>query len=566
MDEGRIINYQRKFSNIQFAIVFLIAIILVEHEVYYAEDKILAPLMICIGCEILENVIDHFNFFQSITFVRAYRFAQIVAASVLLVTQQNPYIQVVMYLLILLLSVEFMITFLNSDKYYQYLSLVFAAAPVIALQVTRAITTRGNKVILSNIVCSVLTFIVLIAIYRCFSDEMNRLESRYLAQLRYVEDANEINHQLVENQEKIKKANEQLAYQKVQLEFAYRRINNVNMEISLQNQILKLISAHHDMEQLMEMIAATIRKEMNVDTFAIVLYPNAVATKNLIYHVQTSYGMQYQQFLGKQIEQGMFETYTKQNSTYVDNHVSVGQYSFARNAEVASLLIVPLRKAEKIIGALYVADSKYDAFVDNVAFFEATESSINLAIENSNLYARLEEMAVKDELTGIYNRRYLNQICDQYIFESLRDKTPLSVALFDIDKFKNVNDSYGHLFGDEAIKVVSSMASDLADKVGGVVGRYGGEEFVVLFPNRNLQSTYEEVKVYHDAIRNAIFYHNQEVVHIRLSVGISSFPETCLNPSELLNYADLAMYYSKQNGRDRITIDSSSIREQVRLK
>lgn len=550
----------------QIAIVFLVAIIFVEHEVYYAEDKILAPLIICAGCGLLENVIDHFNFFQSIDFIRVYRYAQIIGVSILLVTQQNEYLQIAMYLLLLLLSIEVVITLLDSDKYYQYLSLAFVSAPVIALQIIRAIAIQGDEVVLSDVICTMITIIVLIIIFRCFSDEMNRLDSRYLAQLRYIEDANEVNHQLVENQEKIKKANEQLAYQKVQLEFANRRIQNVNMEISLQNQILKLISAHHDMEQLMEMIAATIRNEMNVDTFAIVLYPNAVATKNLIYQVRTSFGLKYQQFLGEQIEQGAFDIYIKQNNTYVDNHVSVEQYPFVRKSEVASLLIVPLRKAEEIIGALYIADSKYDAFVDNVAFFEATVSSINLAIENSNLYARLEEMAVKDELTGIYNRRYLNKICDQYIFESLRDKTPLSVALFDIDKFKNVNDSYGHLFGDEALKVVSSMASDLANKVSGVVGRYGGEEFVVVFPNRNLQSTYEEVKVYHDAIRNTKFYHNQEEVHIRLSVGISSFPETCLNPSDLLNYADWAMYYSKENGRDRITIDSSTIRAQVRLK
>ena len=250
----------------------------------------------------------------------------------------------------------------------------------------------------------------------------------------------------------------------------------------------------------------------------------------------------------------------------MDNHVDTEKYEFVRDSEVASLLIIPLMNGEEIIGGLYIADSKYDAFTDNVPFFEATVSSINLAVENSNLYAKLEQLAIKDELTGIYNRRYLNQICDRCIYEALRDKTPLSVALFDIDKFKNINDSYGHLFGDDALKLVASMASELAENVGGIVGRYGGEEFVVLFPNRSLSSTYEVVKEFHQAIRATKLFYGMESVQVRVSIGISSFPETCQNPTDLLNYADWAMYYSKENGRDQITIDSSIIREQVRFQ
>lgn len=566
MEKERIIDYQKRFSNLHLILLLLVAVLMIEHGVFANSCGIIKPLVVCALLIFVECFQKAKKYFCSTQVMMVYRYCQLIGISILLIVDINVYLDAIAYVFFLLLSVEFILNFDLSDKYYQYFSLTLVIAPAIVLQIYRAITYTKENVILSSMICVVIVFLILLYVVRLYVDVTDRLESKYLEQLRYIEDANAMNQQLVENQGKVKKANEQLAYQKVQLEFAYKKINNVNTEILLQNQILKLISAHHDVERLMSLIVATIRTQMNVDTFAIILYPNAILSKSQMYQIRTSHGMKYQKFLGERIEAGDYDEFIHGNKTYVDNHVEPQRYPFVRNTEVASFMIIPLVKVDEVIGGLYIADSKYDAFTDNVAFFEATVSSINIAVENCNLYARLEEMAIKDELTGIYNRRYLNQICERFIFEALRDKTPLSVALFDIDKFKNINDSYGHLFGDDALKIVAKMASELAERVNGVAGRYGGEEFVVLFPNRSLTATYELVKEYHDNIRVTKFYHGMDEVKIRLSVGISSFPETCLNPSDLLNYADWAMYYSKENGRDRITIDTSTIREQARMK
>lgn len=566
MEKERILGYQKKFSNLHLILVLLVAVIVIEHGVYGYVKNIKPALIMCIVAVVIEYILRMKQFFCNSSFSIVYRYMQVLGISFLMFTNLNRQITALVYVVFLLVCVEFVMNFDVSDKYYRYLSLALVITPAFLLQIVKAISNDGNKVVISDIICVLVTCLVLNSLIGFYIDVTVRLEKKYLAQLRYIEDANAINQQLVENQEKVKKANEQLASQKIQLEFAYSKINNVNAEILLQNQILKLISAHHDMERLMALIVATIRSQMNVDTFAILLYPNAVLSENMIYKVRSTYGIIYQQFLGEKIEEGTLFPYIGKNETYVDNHVDTEKYEFVRDSEVASLLIIPLMNGEEIIGGLYIADSKYDAFTDNVPFFEATVSSINLAVENSNLYAKLEQLAIKDELTGIYNRRYLNQICDRCIYEALRDKTPLSVALFDIDKFKNINDSYGHLFGDDALKLVASMASELAENVGGIVGRYGGEEFVVLFPNRSLSSTYEVVKEFHQAIRATKLFYGMESVQVRVSIGISSFPETCQNPTDLLNYADWAMYYSKENGRDQITIDSSIIREQVRFQ
>lgn len=566
MERERVINYQKRFSDLHLIVMLLGVLIVIEYEIYSADNNIMQMIVGSIVICVLESIFRFYSFFNSMKVVIGYRFLEIVCVSYMISCKDFYYLHGILYEVFIILAIEFVINFDLADRYYVYFALFLSVVPAIAFQIIRVMKGNSEYDVLNSVITIIIAFVILIFALRIFYDITDRLENKYLQQLRFNDAATAANQELVENQEKVKKANEQLAMQAVKLEIAYRKINNVNMEISLQNEILQLVSARLEVEELMERIAATVRTKMNVGIFAILLLPNAVVSKNLLYEIKTIYGEKYQQYIGERIVAGDFLQYIERKETIVDNHVVGTQYPFVKNTEIGSMLIIPLLKNSEVLGGLYIADSKYDAFLDNVPFFESAVSSINLAIENGNLYTKLEEMAVTDGLTQIYNRRYLNQACEQYIVEALRDKTPFSVALFDIDKFKNVNDSYGHLFGDEALKKISEKAKELADKVGGIVGRYGGEEFMVLFPKRGLQDTYDAVKEFQDQVRNMVFYHNNEVVKIRVSVGISSYPETCLHPNELMNNSDLAMYYSKQNGRDRITIDSSNIRELVRMR
>lgn len=142
-------------------------------------------------------------------------------------------------------------------------------------------------------------------------------------------------------------------------------------------------------------------------------------------------------------------------------------------------------------------------------------------------------------------------------------KVLVSLALFDIDKFKMVNDTYGHQCGDEVIRYVASLLNRGALKHGGIAGRYGGEEFVVAFFEKDLDETYHIVEDIHNQIRSEEVVYEGKHISVRASVGVASYPQTCANPGELLTRADWAMYHSKKNGRDRITIDSEKISSQM---
>jgi len=171
------------------------------------------------------------------------------------------------------------------------------------------------------------------------------------------------------------------------------------------------------------------------------------------------------------------------------------------------------------------------------------------------LKAQLNEQAIRDPLTGLFNRRYLSETLRRDFERSVREDKPISLVLLDIDHFKKVNDTYGHEAGDAALKGLSDM---LASKIrrSDMACRYGGEEFVVIlvgaqseFAALRAESWRRELE-----LQPAVF--QGQPLRVTISVGVASFPAHGTSPEALLRAADEAMYYSKTSGRNRVTIYS----------
>ncbi len=165
--------------------------------------------------------------------------------------------------------------------------------------------------------------------------------------------------------------------------------------------------------------------------------------------------------------------------------------------------------------------------------------------------AQLAEMASKDSLTGLYNHGYLLEMLEKRIFESKRHKTHLSVFMFDIDRFKKVNDTFGHKYGDLVLKNISNAAKDSIRK-SDIIGRYGGEEFIIIFPNINR----EEAFIVADKIRKKIEEIKWEKKDLKITVsgGVAQYHGG--TAEDLVIKADELLYRAKANGRNRIEKDS----------
>jgi len=191
-------------------------------------------------------------------------------------------------------------------------------------------------------------------------------------------------------------------------------------------------------------------------------------------------------------------------------------------------------------------------------FGRALECSLELIISNQELKIRnkeLERLSFKDGLTDIANRRLFDQMLDREWNIAQRGHQPLSLILIDIDYFKKYNDDYGHQQGDDCLKRVAQALSRVVKRAVDLVGRYGGEEFVLLLPDTDTEHAIRLA----ENCRNIIFeqhipYESSKICDVvTISVGVSTIiPSTGTQPSSLVDAADKLLYRAKKNGRNRV--------------
>ncbi len=176
--------------------------------------------------------------------------------------------------------------------------------------------------------------------------------------------------------------------------------------------------------------------------------------------------------------------------------------------------------------------------------------------ERKKLHQEVENLASKDSLTGLHNRRYLLELAQQEIHRSYRYKHPVSLLIIDIDYFKNINDTYGHLIGDQ---ILTNFAEFLQKTLrnADIIGRYGGDEFVILLPETTSGTALTTATRLCTAIRNSSYSTTKGEVRFTLSIGISSENDVKKDTDlyAFLERADRALYRAKESGRNRVALE-----------
>lgn len=187
--------------------------------------------------------------------------------------------------------------------------------------------------------------------------------------------------------------------------------------------------------------------------------------------------------------------------------------------------------------------------------------SEQMATERSLLVLQdeLQNLVVTDPLTGIANRRCFDQILKLEWNRAMRTQSPLSLLLIDIDYFKNLNDTYGHLYGDQCLVEIAAALRSALPRSGDLVARYGGEEFAVILPATNINGAESVAGRLQDAVRSLNIRNETSIgCFVTLSIGIAvyEFPQAG-SPAALIEASDRALYMAKQNGRNRIEYSSA---------
>ena len=183
---------------------------------------------------------------------------------------------------------------------------------------------------------------------------------------------------------------------------------------------------------------------------------------------------------------------------------------------------------------------------------ESLQEQLN---ENEHLRLQLQEQAIRDPLTGVFNRRYFAEALDNETARATRENAPFSIIILDVDHFKQFNDTHGHKCGD---LVLQSLAKFLLQNTrrSDIVCRFGGEEFVILMPDANLESAYERAELFRSQFASLVVKYEGKQLKCAFSAGVACFPVHAASGEALLGLADQALYVSKANGRNRVTIYS----------
>jgi diguanylate cyclase (GGDEF)-like protein len=232
------------------------------------------------------------------------------------------------------------------------------------------------------------------------------------------------------------------------------------------------------------------------------------------------------------------------------------QFTITESIEALGLrmvMCVPLKTKKGLLGLIYVdSHSETESFTNiEENIFEAFAAQASIAVENSYLY----DSSVRDALTGLYDYGYLRTRLEEEVIRASRfKKENISFLMLDLDDFKLINDSYGHLFGNSILVKVAELIKKTVRKYD-IAARYGGDEFAVLMPNADEKDARSLAKRLQVEISNLRLSIGKEAVSITASIGISSFPiEKIVDSENILIEADHALYIAKGKGKNQIAV------------
>ncbi len=220
---------------------------------------------------------------------------------------------------------------------------------------------------------------------------------------------------------------------------------------------------------------------------------------------------------------------------------------------LARSVLVPLREFEKGMAHFSNDDLSYRLVLNNEDEIGRLARDFNTMAERLMEHRhKLEELSVRDGLTGLYNRRELEKRLHEETQRARRYQRPLTVLMLDIDHFKGVNDRYGHQAGDEVLITVADLIQ-LNVRPVDVVCRYGGEELAVILPETDKNGAYTLAERIRGTVEESITTTPQgDMVHVTVSIGLATFPRNADTAATLIHAADQALYAAKQEGRNLV--------------
>ena len=357
-------------------------------------------------------------------------------------------------------------------------------------------------------------------------------------------------------QDRLKREVQRLIDENVRLEEANRKLNERLIELYILYQLTRQLSSLN-INELFERTMALIQEMLHLDEYSIMLLNEDTgqleirASKGLTDDIVTKGQTKPGEGLSGKVA-ALAEPVLVADLSMVNEHIYHPKSGYKRG----SYLGVPLlAKDGRVLGVINFHNPEPASFDEvDLKLFEAVADQISISLDNALTFQITKELTNRDELTKLYNRRYFFERMEREVERAKRYNRKLSLLMVDIDHFKNYNDSYGHLHGDEVLRQLANTMEKSLRKVD-IVARYGGEEFLVLLPETDKRSGHRVAEKLRKAVEKHDFHHKVPSLgpgKVTVTIGISSFPSDTENSYDLLDIADKAMYFGKAQGRNRV--------------
>ncbi|MBN2134706.1 MAG: sensor domain-containing diguanylate cyclase [Acidobacteria bacterium] len=230
--------------------------------------------------------------------------------------------------------------------------------------------------------------------------------------------------------------------------------------------------------------------------------------------------------------------------------------------ETRSILCIPLISRGKVLGVIEIINKpKGKKFSEtDLKKVQIFTNFASIALENAQLYEQALVSAITDDLTGLYNNRFINHKLSVELQIAKKKKQSLGFIFIDLDHFKYVNDNYGHIAGSGLLKAVADFIRDRVGKQTDMIARYGGDEFLIVVPKLNAEKTYKLAEQLRKNLADELLIIDDDIqTRITASFGIAAYPEQAESLEELIGMADKAMYEVKERNRNGVKIFSKDL-------
>ncbi|MEK6256649.1 MAG: diguanylate cyclase, partial [Chloroflexota bacterium] len=252
--------------------------------------------------------------------------------------------------------------------------------------------------------------------------------------------------------------------------------------------------------------------------------------------------------------QGFSGTVAKTGEAMRTGDVSKSSVYISANPEIVSELCVPIKTQQHVIGVINLESTEKDAFtLDDERLLQIIAGQLAVGIENVLLFEEVQNLAITDALTGLNNRRFFFEMARKEHARAHRFQHPLVALMLDLDKFKQINESYGHAGGDQALAAVASTWRKELRRVD-LMGRYGGDEFIVLLPETKITKGLQVAERLRMAIANLRVETESGQVQLTSSIGVAKMLDDCPSIEFLIDRADRALYQTKQAGGNKVSV------------